>query len=390
MKWVALGELITSAGLKAGNDTAHTVYSVTKHSGFVPSTEYFKKQVFSRELDGYKRVRPGDFAYATIHLDEGSIGIAPSDGLISPMYTVFHPNTATVYPQYLLRFLKSPTALAQYPRFGKGSVHRRKSISLDALCQLRVPLPPINEQRRIAAILDTADLLRKKRREAQRMLYDASLSIFVNMFGDPVANTYDYDRLPFGELLMRIDSGTSPVCEARPAADGEWAVLKLGAVSYGTFNPAENKAFLGEVASLRQAEVHPGDFLFSRKNTKELVGATAIVHDTPPKRLLPDLVFRLSFDSSRVDSEYLHALLRHPRKRQQVVALASGSASSMANISQARLRTLDVELPPIERQREYASHVRAVRSIAKFGESDLKMIEELYNSLQSHAFRSEL
>lgn len=59
------------------------VYSVTKHAGFVPSLEFFKKQVFSRDVTGYKVVAPGDFAYATIHLDEGSIGIAPERGLIS-------------------------------------------------------------------------------------------------------------------------------------------------------------------------------------------------------------------------------------------------------------------------------------------------------------------
>ena len=85
MKPVALAELITGAGEKAGSETDLPVYSVTKHSGFVPSLEYFKKQVFSRHVEGYKLVEPGDFAYATIHLDEGSIGIAPERCLISPM-----------------------------------------------------------------------------------------------------------------------------------------------------------------------------------------------------------------------------------------------------------------------------------------------------------------
>lgn len=163
MKMVPLGEVIAPAGFKAGADTNHPVFSVTKHAGFVPSAEYFKKQVFSRELNGYKRVTQGDFAYATIHLDEGSIGIAPADGLISPMYTVFRPVETLVDSDYLLRFMKSPFAIAQYPRFGKGSVQRRKSISLDALCRLMVPLPPLDEQRRVAAILDHSSGLVAKR-----------------------------------------------------------------------------------------------------------------------------------------------------------------------------------------------------------------------------------
>ncbi len=81
------------------------VYSVTKHDGFVPSVEYFKKQVFSRDLSSYRVVEPGQFAYATIHLDEGSIGIAPERCLISPMYTVFTHDAARVHPDYLLGLL---------------------------------------------------------------------------------------------------------------------------------------------------------------------------------------------------------------------------------------------------------------------------------------------
>ncbi|UBV13915.1 restriction endonuclease subunit S [Mycolicibacterium fortuitum] len=282
-------------------------------------------------------------------------------------------------------------------QFQRGTFHsmcrqwvNQATVSRESLLRLTIDVPLPDEQRRIAAILDRADALRTKRRQVEALLNDLSLSMFVAMFGDPIYNPGGYECMPLANLLTGIDSGTSPVCEARPAADDEWAILKLGAVSYGVFNPADNKAFLGNVTSLRQAEVRPGDFLFSRKNTKELVGATAIVHDTPPRRLLPDLVFRLSLDTRRIDPEYLQSLLRHPRKRQQVVALASGSASSMANISQARLRTLNIELPPIERQREYANRVRAVRSIAALGQSDLSSLDELFASIQYRAFRGDL
>ncbi len=113
---VTLAELIRPAGRKAGAETDLPVYSVTKHFGFVPSLEYFKKQVFSRDVESYKVVEVGNFAYATIHLDEGSIGIAPQRALISPMYTVFSIDESRVDPRYLIRFLKSPRALAHYPR----------------------------------------------------------------------------------------------------------------------------------------------------------------------------------------------------------------------------------------------------------------------------------
>lgn len=386
---VPLGELTAPAGFKAGKDTNHQVYSVTKHAGFVPSAEYFKKQIFSRELGGYKRVRSGDFAYATIHLDEGSIGIAPADGLISPMYTVFRPEETLVDPSYLLRFMKSPAALAQYPRFGKGSVHRRKSISLDALSKLMVPLPPLDEQRRIAAVLDHADDLRTKQRGLIAKLDHLTQAIFEAVFSSgPTSPRWPIVRL--GDVVPTIDSGSSPVCENREASDGEWGVLKLGAISYGVFNPEENKAFLGDPASVRKVEVEPGDLLFSRKNTKELVGATAVAYESPPLLLLPDLIFRLNIDRERVDAEYLHALLRSPRTRPAVVALASGSASSMSNISKARLVELPIELPPIDLQHAYSDRVRTVNSLRDHASRVIVKLDDLFASLQSRAFSGQL
>ena len=70
MRMVPLGEVIRPSGSRANGSEAYPVYSVTKHAGFVPSLEYFKKQVFSRDKSGYRVVKPGDFAYATIHLDD--------------------------------------------------------------------------------------------------------------------------------------------------------------------------------------------------------------------------------------------------------------------------------------------------------------------------------
>ena len=129
------------------------IYSVTKHDGFVPSAEYFKKQVFSENVKNYKLCRSGDFAYATIHLDEGSIGIAPIDCGISPMYTTFRIESSDAHPEFLLGFLKSYRALAQYRNLGSGSAERRKSINYKNLSKLEIPFPPLGEQKRIAEIL---------------------------------------------------------------------------------------------------------------------------------------------------------------------------------------------------------------------------------------------
>ncbi len=279
----------------------------------------------------------------------------------------------------MIDFAASQTSGANLPR-----------LSPKALEDFIIPLPPLDEQSRIAAILDQADLLRAKRRRANVEVDGLASALFLEMFGDPVANTAGWPRVPLGEVVSGVTSGTSPVCESRPAREGEWAVLKLGAISYGRFNPAENKAFLGDLDSLRRVEVRSGDFLLSRKNTKELVGATVVVGETPARLLLPDLIFRLELQADRIDRLYLHHLLRTKQKRPQVVALASGSASSMANISQGRLSGLPVELPPIELQRTYAERLRGVDRLNRRFVRSRTELDNLFASLQSRAFSGQL
>lgn len=156
---VHLGEIAAEVSERNADSTALPVLSVTKHSGFVPSLEYFTKQVFSRDTDNYKVVRRGQFAYATIHLDEGSIDLLETidAGLISPMYTVFKLLTDEVDPKFLRYRLKSSDFIRLYGAIGEGSVVRRKSISFDTLAKLRIPLPPLPEQHRIVAVLGSVD-----------------------------------------------------------------------------------------------------------------------------------------------------------------------------------------------------------------------------------------
>ena len=156
---VQLGDVVRERNQRANSAPRPEVFSVTKHAGFVRSLEYFDRQVFSRDTSNYKIVRRGDLAYATIHLDEGSLGILrDSDtGLISPMYTVFEVHRARAEPEFLFSLMKLPQMVSQYQRIGEGSVNRRKSIRFDSLGRLSFAMPPLVEQRHILAVLDSID-----------------------------------------------------------------------------------------------------------------------------------------------------------------------------------------------------------------------------------------
>jgi len=134
------------------------VLSCTKHAGLVDSLKYFKKQVFSKDLSTYKMVPRGAFAYATNHIEEGAIGYQNlyDFALVSPIYTVFE-TVDCVYDDYLYRVLKTERFRQVFEAATNSSVDRRGSLRWSDFKKIHVPLPSLEEQVTIAAVLDKID-----------------------------------------------------------------------------------------------------------------------------------------------------------------------------------------------------------------------------------------
>lgn len=134
------------------------VLSCTKHFGLVDSLKYFGKQIFSEDTSTYKVVAMRQFVYATNHIEEGSIGYQDiyHEALISPMYTVFETTTPEVDDGYLYKLLKTETFRRIFQANTSASVDRRGSLRWKQFSEIKIPLPPIAEQREINCILNTA------------------------------------------------------------------------------------------------------------------------------------------------------------------------------------------------------------------------------------------
>lgn len=157
------------------NDAVRDVVSVTKYRGIVSSLEYFNKQVYSKNLKTYKIIKKGQFAYATIHLDEGSIGYLDiyDVAILSPMYTVFEINQNLIDTKYLFNLLKSHELMSIYKNLGEGSVDRRKSISFENFSSIEIIIPPLREQQEITKVIEVVDekiLVNKKLKEKLTLL----------------------------------------------------------------------------------------------------------------------------------------------------------------------------------------------------------------------------
>lgn len=357
-----LGDYVFEQRQRLGSSTP-TVYSVTNGRGFVPSLDRFDKQVFSKDIASYKFVACNDLAYNPSRINVGSIAICHDldGGAVSPMYVTFRCKQGLL-AQYLLYFLKSKLGLREIERRTEGTV--RFQLKFRDLCSIELPVPPLAEQERIVKVLDEADAIRKLRAQADQRTADLLPALFHEMFGDPITNPMGWPIHALGAVLERIDSGWSPPCEDRFAEPDEWGVLKLGSVTSCQFIDIQNKALPSDRIPRPEIEESSGDLLFSRKNTSELVAACAYVFATRSRLMLSDLLFRLRIHpDAGIDPLFLWALLTNPSKRKELQRLASGSASSMPNISKSRLSTALILIPPLSLQQKFTERVGTIRSL---------------------------
>jgi type I restriction enzyme S subunit len=201
--------------------------------------------------------------------------------------------------------------------------------------------------------------------------------------------------IPLRTYVETIENGKSPSCEARPALDGEWGVVKVGCVSFGTFDPSANKALPSTLQPNPIYEIQPSDFLMSRANTTHLVGACAIVEQTRPRLLLSDKTFRFIFKKTQqVNLRYLDQVMKSPALRSQIEQQATGTSLTMKNISKEKVMSL---LVPHHSQTEqchivaYLDDLQAkVEGLKQLQAETEAEINALLPSILNKAFKGEL
>lgn len=165
-----------------------------------------------------------------------------------------------------------------------------------------------------------------------------------------------------GDLVVESSSGWSPSCEARQRADGEWGVLKVSAVSWGSFRPDENKALPESLTARPELEVRPGDFLISRANTAELVARSVFVEATPPRLMLSDKIVRLRF-SDACEPRFAQLANSSTAARRYYAEVAGGTSSSMKNVTRAQILALPIKYPGLAEQRRIVAKVNELLAL---------------------------
>jgi type I restriction enzyme, S subunit len=195
----------------------------------------------------------------------------------------------------------------------------------------------------------------------------------------------------FGDVFLFIEAGWSPECKRYPATDGEWGVLKVSAVSWDNFRWDENKALPVDIEPRADLEVVAGDFLISRANTSELVAKSVVVKNTRPKLMISDKVLRVHLPDE-ADKEFYNYFNNSQLARDYYARTASGTSSSMKNISQVGISLLPVPVPPLQEQKRIVAKVNQLMSLCDELEAKLRQAEadseKLMNAEVKHVLNS--
>ena len=361
---------------------------VSEESGAITQEEF---RPVSELLRGFTPFDDRDVLVAKITpcFENGKIAharISKRTGFGSTEFHVLRPHAARLNDRYLFHFLRLPRIRVQGEMRMTGSGGQRR-VPKAFLEELLVPLPALPEQRRIAAILDKADALRAKRRQAIAKLDLLLQSVFLEMFGDPVTNPKGWPMVHVGDAFSAFVGGKNVECP--DSGSSPYRILKVSAVTKTVFMPDQSKLAPDGLIPASEHIVRNGDLLFSRANTAELVAATAYVWETPPNLVLPDKIWRMVLrDESKLIPLFAWELFKNRAFRDELSKRSSGTSGSMKNISKAKLMLVPMPLPPLELQNKLALLSRRLHQQRAWLERQQSGLDQVQTAIATSAFAS--
>ena len=320
------------------------VYSVTNSQGFVPSTDYFSKEVYSKDLTNYKIVKRGMIAYNPSRVNVGSLAVqnAEEQVVVSPLYVVISVDETQLLPEYLCYFLHSDIGLKEIAAHTAGSV--RDSLKFSALQNIEITIRSVEDQRFIIRILQKVEVLINKRRQTLNKLDDLVKSQFIEMFG----GIPQEDFVPLSELCKIITDGTH---QPPKFYDNGIPFLFVSNIANNEINYDTEKYISKEtyLELIRRTPIEIGDILLS---TVGSYGHPAIVTDSR-KFCFQRHIAYLQPDGDLIESRYLHGALLSPIGQEQIERGVKGIAQKTLNLSE--IRKIRVPLVSMEQQKAYSA-----------------------------------
>jgi type I restriction enzyme, S subunit len=277
-------------------------------------------------------------------------------------------------PRYVYRMMTSPGFRQQIPRITKHSVNQ-SSFNISNFKKLEIPLPPLSEQRRIAGILDAADALRAKRREALAQLDTLLQSTFLDMFGDPVTNPMGWEVVELRKL-GKITTGKTPPTKNHGMFGGE--------IPFATPGDLDN----GLQATARTITLAGAKFTKVVRAGSALVGCIGNIGKmakSPVPTAFNQQINAIEWTERINDSFGIHALTHCiPQMR------SKASSTTVPILNKSGFSSVQMMVPDLALQRRFATIVESVERQKARMRAHLAELDALFASLQSRAFKGAL
>jgi type I restriction enzyme S subunit len=354
-----------------------TISDASEGSKYITRT---KRRIRAEGTKRSRMVHPGDFLL-TNSMSFGRPYILRTSGCIHDGWLVLSQKSDVVDQDFFFHLLESKAVYAEFARLAAGATV--KNLNIESVRGVRVPLPPLPEQRQIAEVLDRAEALRAKRRAALAQLDTLTQALFLDAFGDPLKNPKGTETAPLASMCTRITDGTH---QPPTWSDIGHPFLFVSNIVTGEISFETQKFISNETHAelTRRCPIEIGDVLYS---TVGSYGVPALVR-TSRKFAFQRHIAHLKPDPRVLDSEFLRAMLASQPLLQQADRAARGVAQKTVNL--ADIRNFVVFRPPLALQRDFARRVAAVEKLKTAYRASLAGLGTLFASLQHRAFRGEL
>jgi type I restriction enzyme, S subunit len=358
------------------------------------SIEVLETRRLSTALNGFSYFQDGDILVGKITpcFENNKIAqarIAHRHGFGSTEFHVIRPDLSKLDGRYLLHFLRQPNIRMEGARKMTGSAGQRR-VPKQFLEQLEIPLPPPSEQRRIATILDQADALRAKRRQALAKLDTLTQSLFLDLFNTIQA---EGPRIPFSELVEDFRYGTSNKSDRKG-----YPTLRIPNVAYGSLDLTNLKTVPVDDSEFARLKLHDGDLLFVRTNgNPDFVGRCAVFETKELRNLCQDparfiyasYLIRARLKKGIVSPLFLQTFLETAEGRHALRRRCKTSAGQY-NINTEGLGSIEIPVPSQALQADFESKLRVLGALKTTQRRSLSKLDALFSSIQNLAFRGLL
>lgn len=328
-----------------------------------------------------QNVEVGDVIFAKMKETKKTLIITKDikDIIVSTGFFVLRPKHI-INSKYLYFYLNSSKFLNRKDTLCTGAT--QSALNLQGFNKIKIVLPPLENQKNIVKVLEKAENALEKRKEANKLLDEYLKSVFVEMFEAESTSVKIVN-----DVVKSIDAGWSTGGEEREIGADEIAVLKISAVTKGIFDASQYKVIAKDIEIKKHLSCKKGDILFSRANTRELVGASCIVDKDYDNLILPDKLWRITVDEDIITREFFLYLINTDNIRKEISKLATGTSGSMLNISMAKFKSIELSIPSIDKQKKFSDIYLKIKNIQDKAQINEIEIANLFNSLMKDAFK---